>query len=312
MRKSIYVVVVPRKQTEERAARVGLARPPRKRALPAVLHFLPALFLLTVSSAQAFPPAPSYTLYGMVRDQVGQTLAVEGASLILLKGDEEVGRTPINGGFRIDQNYELKIRIDANRPATEIYNEAAITAEGQFSLVVEMSGERFYPIEINGNLAAGKGGETVRLDLTLGEDADGDGLPDTWEEWQLFQAGEFPDEDGWDLSLIDRDGDFDGDGRSNWLEYLAGTFAGDRTDFFDVEVKEKTPTQVRFEFFAITGKTYTIEGSADAKTWKRIPFSTTEAGGRAESYRASAVGVQSAWCAPTTGTNKELYRISVR
>jgi hypothetical protein len=29
--------------------------------------------------ASAFPPAPYYTLYGMVRDQVGQTVMAEGA-----------------------------------------------------------------------------------------------------------------------------------------------------------------------------------------------------------------------------------------
>ena len=266
-----------------------------------------------LSSAAAFPPAPSYTLFGIVRDQVGQTLNVEGATLVLLKGTEEVGRTPINSNLRIEQNYALKIRIDANRPSTQVYNQAAIAANGEFSLVVEMNGAHFYPIEANGALTAGKGGETVRLDLNLGEDADLDGLPDIWEQWQLFQAGEFPDENGdWDLSLIDRDGDYDGDGRSNWFEYLAGTFAGDRTDFFEIAVKEKTETQVRFEFFAITGKTYTIERSADAKTWTRLPFSTTEAGASAESHRGDAVGIQSAWCAPTAGVNKEIYRISVR
>jgi hypothetical protein len=70
-----------------------------------------------------------------------------------------------------------------------------------------MNGLLFYPIEVNGNLTAGKGGESVRLDLNLGVDSDDDGLPDTWEEWQLYQAGYFPDENGWDLSLIDRDGD---------------------------------------------------------------------------------------------------------
>lgn len=262
--------------------------------------------------ASAFPPAPSYTLFGIVRDQVGQTLEVEGATLVLLKGTEEVGRTPINSKLRIDQNYELKIRIDANRPATQVYSEAAIASSGPFSLVVEMNGARFYPIEVEGTLTAGEGGETVRLDLNLGEDADGDGLPDVWEQWQLFQAGKFPDANGWDLSLIDRDGDFDRDGRSNWLEYLAGTFAGDRTDFFEAEVKEKTATNVRFEFFAITGKTYIIERREDAGTWTRVPFSTAEDGERAASYRAPVVGIQSVWCAPSTGANKELYRISVR
>ena len=43
-------------------------------------------FLLVAGTASAFPPAPYYTLHGMVRDQVGQTVTAEGAEVILLKG----------------------------------------------------------------------------------------------------------------------------------------------------------------------------------------------------------------------------------
>ncbi len=269
-------------------------------------------FLLSLSAVQAFPPAPYYTLYGTVRDQVGQALEVQGATLVLLKGDEEVGRSPISSGLRVDQNFELKMRIDVNRPATQLYRSGAIPAQGLYGVVVEMNGQRFYPIEVSGGLTAGKGSERVRMDLNLGEDKDGDGLPDTWEEWQLFQAGEFPDEDGWDLSLIDRDGDFDGDGRSNFLEYLAGTFAGDATEYFEMEVKEKTATAVRFEFFAITGKTYTLERSSDGQSWSRTPFATSAEGEPADSYRATSVGILPAYSAPTDGADKELFRLTVR
>jgi hypothetical protein len=34
-----------------------------------------------------------------------------------------------------------------------------------------MNNELFYPIEVSGNLPAGKGGARVRLDLTLGEES---------------------------------------------------------------------------------------------------------------------------------------------
>ena len=177
--------------------------------------------------AWAFPPAPYYTLYGMVRDQVGQTITAEGAEVILLKGGVEVGRTPITSSM-IDQNYELQIRLDQNRSGTTFYTDKAVAAGGLFSLVVSMNGVLFYPIEVSGNLTAGKGGERVKLDLTLGEDFDKDGLPDVWEAWQLYQAGLYPDANGnWDLTLLDKNGDFDKDGQSNQLEYIAGTFAGD-------------------------------------------------------------------------------------
>ncbi len=136
-------------------------------------------------AAQAFPPAPYYSLYGAVRDQVGQVIRAEGAELILLKGGKEIGRSPITSS-QLDQSYELNLRIDQNRSGTVFYSDKAVAAQGLFSLVVSMNGALFYPIEVAGTLQAGKGGERVRLDLTLGEDADKDGLPDVWEQWQLY------------------------------------------------------------------------------------------------------------------------------
>ncbi len=269
------------------------------------------LCLLGLTTADAFPPAPYYTLYGMVRDQVGQTVTAEGAEIILLKSGVEVGRTPITAS-QIDQSYELKIRIDQSRTGTSFYTDKAIAASGLFSLVVSMNGARFYPIEVSGNLKAGKGGERVRLDLTLGEDKDKDGLPDTWEAWQLYQAGLYPDENGlWDLSLLDPNGDFDKDGQSNLLEYIAGTFAGDATETFALTIKEKLPQSVRFEFYGITGKVYTIESSLDMKTWTRVPFAVGAPGTGANGYQATGVGIVSVFTAPRSSTS-EFCRLSVR
>jgi hypothetical protein len=274
----------------------------------------PALLVLATLQlpSHAFPPAPYYTIYGMVRDQVGQTVMAEGADVILLKGGVEVGRTSIRSGRQIDQNYELSIRIDQARAGTVFYTEKAIAAGGLYSLAVAMNGARFYPIEVNGTLTAGKGGERVRLDLTLGEDTDRDGLPDAWEAWQLYQAGVYPDENGtWDLGLLDAEGDYDRDGQTNALEYIAGTFAGDATEFFSLTIREKLESSVRLEIFGITGKTYTIESSPDFKTWTRVAFSTGAPGPGFQGYIATEVGVVSVFTTPLS-TGKEFYRLSVR
>ena len=259
----------------------------------------------------AFPPAPYYTLYGMVRDQVGQTVTAEGAEVILLKGGVEVGRTPITSSM-LDQNYELQMRIDQNRGGTTFYSDRAVAAGGLFSMVVSMNGVLFYPIEVAGNLTAGKGGERVKLDLTLGQDLDKDGLPDVWEAWQLYQAGLYPDANGnWDLTLIDKNGDFDKDGQSNLLEYIAGTFAGDATETFSLKIIEKLEHSVRFEFYGITGKVYTMESSVDLQTWTRVPFSVGAPGGGNLAYQATDVGIVSAYVVPRA-LDREFYRLSVR
>lgn len=278
-----------------------------RRTAPLVLTGL----VLNTCVSSAFPPAPYYTLYGMVRDQVGQTVTAEGAVVILLKGGVEVGRTPITSN-RLDQSYELNLRLDQNRSGTTFYSEKAVAAGGLFSVVVSMNGALFYPIEVSGNLTAGKGGERVKLDLTLGEDRDRDGLPDTWEAWQLYQAGLFPDENGeWDLSLIDPNGDFDKDGQGNLLEYIAGTFAGDATETFSLTIKEKLPESVRLEFYGITGKVYTLESTLDMKTWTRVPFAVGAPGAGNNAHQADEVGIVTVFTAPR-GTTSEFYRLSVR
>lgn len=275
-------------------------------------------FLMLVSMlaamlpATAFPPAPYYSIYGMVRDQVGHTITADGAEVILLKGGVEVGRTRIVSGQQLDQSYELQMRIDQSRTGTTLYHDKAIVAQGLYSLAVAMNGSLFYPIEVAGTLKAGKGGERVRLDLNLGEDTDRDGLPDAWEAWQLYQAGHDPDENGnWNLSLIDAASDFDQDGQSNLLEYVAGTFAGDATEVFSMAIKEKREKSVRLEFFGITGKTYTIESSSDMKTWTRVNFSAGQPGADTPAYMARDVALVSVFTTPRSNSN-EFYRLSVR
>ena len=279
------------------------------------LHALLLFFACT--PLRAFPPAPTYTLFGTVRDQVGQTLDVDGAEIVLLEGTAELGRTTIaRSGVQLDQNYQLNIRLDALRAGTQTYVPAAVPAQGQFSLAVEIGGQRYYPIEASAPLTAGKGAERVRLNLTLGQDTDHDGLPDVWEQWQLFQAGFLPGANGWDLTKITRDGDLDGDGQSNWLEYLAGTFAGDRTQTFALTIKEKVAGAARFEFFTIPGKLYTLERTLDLQTWSRVAFTAAPAGEAvaeaAETYRGTSVGVVAASCAALPGQPREMYRLTVR
>jgi len=259
----------------------------------------------------AFPPSPHYTIYGVLRDQVGNTLQVDSAVIVLLLDGAEIARAPISNALRADWNYELRISIDQNRASTRRYSPSAVPALGLYSLAVDLQGQRYYPIEASGTLRAGQGGERILLDLNLGVDSDRDGLPDAWEEWQLYQAGAYPGSPGWSLARIDRDGDFDGDGVSNFVEYVAGTFAGDATERFDLKLVSLEGSDAAFEFFAITGKVYKIESSTDLQTWTELPFSLARGGPSIRSHRASEVAVQPVYASVPSGARR-FFRLSVR
>jgi hypothetical protein len=59
-----------------------------------------------------------------------------------------------------------------------------------FRLKVQAGSVTYLPIEMSGvNGLVAEPGKTARVDLTLGQDSDGDGLPDAWERTMLAALG---------------------------------------------------------------------------------------------------------------------------
>jgi len=78
-------------------------------------------------------------------------------------------------------------------------------------------------------------------------DSDHDGLPDSWEmQFGLNQA-----------DPGDRDGDLDGDGRSNWEEYVSGTNPMDNNSYLKIDVVG-AGAGATLSFSAASNKTYTV------------------------------------------------------
>jgi hypothetical protein len=68
---------------------------------------------------------------------------------------------------------------------------------------------------------------------------------------------------------------------------------------------------MRFEFYGVTGKVYTIESTLDMKTWTRVPFAVGAPGIGNNAYQASNVGIVSVFTAPRSSAS-EFYRLSIR
>jgi hypothetical protein len=85
-------------------------------------------------------------------------------------------------------------------------------------------------------------------------DRDEDGLPDWWERWYfLSEVG------------AAKDADVDGDGMTNYQEYLTGTDPLNSASRFDMQILlDSVPRQVALTWPSFTNRTYRIEVSDDA------------------------------------------------
>ena len=301
------------------SARFGPAAVLRFAALAATALTL-ALSLAPTPLA-AFPPAPFHTIFGMIRDEQGQTLRVDGAQIIFYRSGTEVLREPIQEGRLLDQNYQIRLRMDMLRPGTRSYTGLAHNSGSSFSIGILLHDVVYYPIEMSVTRNVGQPGQRTRLDLTLGVDSDGDGIPDAWEQSQLYAAGIYPVNDTWDLTQLNRDGDFDRDGLSNYQEYIAGTFATDATDYLALRLIEASGTYATLSFFSIYGKVYSVESSTDLQTWTATPLYRTDPEATSSSaptpaplasLQATSTAIVNIYAATATSGTRNFYRLKVR
>jgi uncharacterized repeat protein (TIGR03803 family) len=125
-------------------------------------------------------------------------------------------------------------------------------------------------------------------------DDDGDGLPNGWEQRHFG-----------DSTAAQAGDDSDGDGRSNWAEYVAAT---DPTDSLDVLALDDLVfnSTFGFDFMARTGRVYWVDYNNDpgdpGSTWQNLATNIT-------------VGTAQAWPVVDTNLNgvaRRAYRIGVR
>lgn len=220
-----------------------------------------------LAPALAFPPAPHHTVFGMVRDELGNPVGVNTATILMEVGNAVVSQTVLRPGAEIGANYRMSIPLDTG-VTSDRYKPTALLPTVPFRLRVKIGGVTYLPIQMAGASAlVTKPGETTRVDLTLGEDSDGDGLPDAWERAMIASMG-----GGRSLADIKPNGDDDGDGLSNLQEYLAGTYAYDPQDGFELAIRSSGPAGSVLEFTALRGRSYVIQSSVDMEHWSSVAF----------------------------------------
>ena len=223
--------------------------------------------------APAFPPAPHHTLYGMVRNQFGDPISISPSDVYLETPAGTQLPCSLVNGLEPGVNYRLEVPMDSGTSGeTNAYQPTALKPFFQFKLNVLIGQTIYLPIEMTGDFSKiGQPGQKTRIDLTLGVDSDGDGLPDAWEQALIAIYGG-------NLAGINPNDDTDGDGISNLNEYLAGTYAFDPTDGFQLNFTSLTAGASEMEFLAIRGRTYGIQASSNLQQWTPVDFNLVTGG----------------------------------
>ena len=245
--------------------------------LVVAIAFVPGLAL-------AYPPAPAHEIYGIVRDELGRPLTAAEGIVIMTGHGVEITRATTDPSIGPGINYKLSVPMDSGT-LPGLYQQSALQPLMDFTLKVVIGGVSYVPIQMVGSLKQiGSPGGRTRLDLTLGVDSDGDGLPDAWEQALIDSdvTGRLHT-----LADVTPDGDLDGDGLSNMAEYLLGTYPLAATDGLKLEVIAVADGKAHVRFVSVVGRTYGIKSSADQVTWTGTAFALSPTGGAAEFYQAS-------------------------
>ena len=230
-------------------------------------------FLVVLSSvfipiaAVAFPPLPHHTVYGLVRDEFGNPLTASGTELILDTLSGTSLSTTVVAGLEAGVNYRVNVPVDAGL-TLDLYRPTALRPTAPFRIRVKIAGRTYVPIEMKATMASlGQPAQSSRVDLTLGEDADGDGLPDAWER-SVIAAGRL----GLSIEALKPGDRLNGNSLSVLDAYIAGTYAWDPKDGFRLDIVTFSDADPVLEFVALRGRSYTVSASDDLQTWKPVKF----------------------------------------
>ena len=265
--------------------------------------------VLCLPAARAFPPAPAGLIYGMVKDQYGTPLQDTSDTVVLQTSAGVQVSGFVQPNLAIGVNYLIHVPMDAGLTAKP-YTANALMSATPYKLLVVVGGTTNLPMEMTGaNLVLGIPAQKTYQNLTLGTDANGDGIPDAWEKEFLAEIGS-----NLALASLNPNGIYTKDGRSLMQEYLLGNYPYNHTNNFNVQIVGQTAGAAVLAFTTASGRTYTAYGSTDLQNWTPLVFTIPNAGTGSQSsyYAASIQPMQIQTVQPTNVPQMQFFRLQLQ
>lgn len=271
-----------------------------------IFHFS---FFILPWLAWAYPPAPDAIIYGMVKDQNGMPLTDPTDQVILQNaaGVQVVGT--VQPGLAIGVNYLVHVPMDGATLGS-LYAANAQVVGNHYKLYVSVNTTTNLPIEMTGAWSVlGLSASQTRQNLTLGTDANGDGIPDAWEQAFLASLGV-------NLSLagINPNTDYAHNGRTLLQEYLLGDYPFNPGYNFGVTLVSQNAGSAVLAFTTMTGRSYMVSGSADLQNWMPLAFTIpAQATTPTTSYYAQSIQpLQLQTVQPTNSPTVQFFRLQLQ
>ena len=285
-----------------------------------------AMFAACAAAALAEPSVslPPFTITGRVVNYDRQSVSEVNSGNAEIRAYKSDGTLVARSRIATDDNYTENYRLVV--PLSSASNACAACVGEKLSFQVQQQDVVYSAQDLFTVDASVAPGGVARMDVVAAADSNGDGVADEYvrlvEEQMAYYRWSDPDRYGSLPSSYDKDADWDGDGISNYKEYIAGTNPFDEKDAFRILSFRQAEVGGKWElkFFAHRDRAYTVDRTNaigdGGSPFARGPVSdgdATAAEKEVVHVPAADAGVRTVFVVPEReGAASQFFRVNVQ